>query len=203
MVSEQATSEQIEQVPTDDARQCSGCHRRNSDLTLFENGKLYCSSCAEKVARLGIEPVVRADRSTTIAERGAPADALDHTIEHGDEHDHDADGDAPDDDARDDDDSDSDNADGDEEQVMASQPVQPNEIAAMPSLAPSSDATLAPAPPPSADVSLHGLLRAERARLLEQRSGLERQFRADVEAIDVRLAHVESLLDDGAEALAS
>ena len=75
----------------------------------------------------------------------------------------------------------------------------------MPSLATPAPEVATPAEPPSAssDVSFHGVLEAERARLLEQRSALERHFRTDVEAIDARLLHVESLLSDSSQSLAS
>lgn len=50
---------------------------------------------------------------------------------------------------------------------------------------------------------LTGLLAAEQARLLEQRAVIEAQFRADLDAIDERLVHVESLLGDDRQSLAS
>jgi hypothetical protein len=56
------------------------------------------------------------------------------------------------------------------------------------------------APPPS---DLLGALSAERARLLDQRELLEARFRAETEAIDQRLTHVESLLGDQQESIAS
>jgi hypothetical protein len=61
-----------------------------------------------------------------------------------------------------------------------------------------------PAPAPAAPASdLASVLAAERARLLDQRELLEARFRNDVEAIDERLLHVESLLSDERVALAS
>ena len=63
------------------------------------------------------------------------------------------------------------------------------------------------APPSSSAQSppldLQGVLSAERARLHEQREALEAQFKADVQAIDDRLVHVESLLSGEQGALAS
>lgn len=184
-MSEQATSEQTEQGPTNGGRQCSGCHRRNADLTLFENGKLYCTSCAGNVSRLGIEPVIRDDRSTAIA-AGEPEGESNLTSEPEPDDEYEVKG-----------------AEHEEVHVMASQPVKHEEIAVMPSLATSSVEVPSTTPLPAADVSLHGVLAAERARLLEQRSSIERQFRADVESIDDRLAHVESLLGDQPDARAS
>ncbi len=65
---------------------------------------------------------------------------------------------------------------------------------------PLSDASPNSGPPPS---DLQGVLGAERSRLLDQRAAIEARFRADVEAIDDRLSHVESLLGDGRQSLAS
>ena len=64
------------------------------------------------------------------------------------------------------------------------------------------EATVTPAAsaPPS---DLLGALSAERSRLLDQRELLEVRFRAETEAIDGRLVHVESLLGDQRESLAS
>jgi hypothetical protein len=183
IVGKQATTEHIEQVPTNGARQCSGCHRRNADLTLFENGKLYCTSCATSVTRLGIEPVVREERSPVASETDEPTSTADGLAEAGDEPEYE-------------------DTESEQEPVMAIQPVQPDEIAVMPSLATQSLEAPSGATP-SAEVGLHGVLEAERARLLEQRTELDRRFRADVDAIDQRLAHVESLLGDGPAARAS
>ena len=185
-MSEQTTSGPIEHVQTNGGRQCSGCHRRGATLSLFENGKLYCPTCAGNVARLGIERVIRDEEPAAIAESGAPIDQLDNL-------------DQPD--ATDEDDAESE----EEEHVMADEPVQPNEIAVMPSLAtPAPElSTPAPAASPGSDLSLHGVLDAERARLLEQRAELERRFRTDVESIDARLVHVESLLGEQPGSLAS
>lgn len=63
------------------------------------------------------------------------------------------------------------------------------------------EATATTAAPPPSD--LLGALSAERARLLDQRELLEVRFRAETEAIDERLVHVESLLGDQRESLAS
>jgi len=172
-VSEQATTDPIEQVPTNGGRQCSGCHRRNAELTLFENGKLYCTICAGNVSRLGIEPVLRDEAPTAPPAIEDPAQVIDVAAEPDDHHE-------------------TVHLEREEEPPMASQPVQPEEIGVMPSLAST----------PS-DVSLHGVLEAERARLLEQRTELDRRFRADVDAIDQRLAHVESLLGEQADMRAS
>ena len=190
-MSEQTTSGQTEHVRTNGGRQCSGCHRRGETLSLFENGKLYCSTCAGSVARLGIEPVIRDHEPAALAETSElegeidVLDQLDHRHEN-DQHEH---GDI----------------ESTEERVMADEPVQPEEIGVMPSLATPAPEVATPAEPPSAssDVSFHGVLEAERARLLEQRSALERHFRTDVEAIDARLLHVESLLSDSSQSLAS
>lgn len=65
---------------------------------------------------------------------------------------------------------------------------------------PLNDASPTSGPPPT---DLQGVLGAERSRLLDQRAAIEARFRADVEAIDDRLVHVESLLGDGRQALAS
>ena len=89
---------------------------------------------------------------------------------------------------------------------MVNESVEPEEIAVMPSLATPDLEIGMPLTPPStatSEVSLHGVLEAERARLLEQRNNLERRFRTDVESIDDRLAHVESLLSDGPVSQAS
>lgn len=182
-MSKQATTDPIEQVPTNGGRQCSGCHRRNADLTLFENGKLYCTSCAGSVTRLGIEPVVREERPPVVPEAEEPIDRSDGPAEPDDE-------------------SEYEDTESEQEPVMAVQPAQPEEIAVMPSLATQGLEVLS-ATTPSAEVGLNGVLEAERARLLEQRTELDRRFRADVDAIDQRLAHVESLLGDGLDARAS
>lgn len=58
------------------------------------------------------------------------------------------------------------------------------------------------AAPPSQS-GLAGALAAERARLRDQRELIEARFRAEVQAIDERLVHVESLLGDERTALAS
>ena len=55
----------------------------------------------------------------------------------------------------------------------------------------------------AAPSDLLGALNAERSRLLDQRELLEARFRAETEAIDERLGHVESLLGHHAEAAAS
>jgi hypothetical protein len=72
---------------------------------------------------------------------------------------------------------------------------------------PSAAPAVSPAPPPAVAAApasdLAGVLAAERARLLDQRELLEARFRIDVEAIDERLLHVESLLSDERTALAS
>jgi hypothetical protein len=65
---------------------------------------------------------------------------------------------------------------------------------------PLNDASPGSGPPPT---DLQGVLGAERSRLLDQRAAIEARFRADVEAIDDRLVHVESLLGDGRQSLAS
>jgi hypothetical protein len=183
IVSKQATTEHIEQVPTNGGRQCSGCHRRNADLTLFENGKLYCTSCADSVTRLGIEPVVREERPPVAPETDESTDRSDGPAESDDE-------------------SETEDTKSEQEPVMAIQPAQPEEIAVMPSLATQSLEVLS-GTTPRAEVGLNGVLEAERARLLEQRTELDRRFRADVDALDQRLAHVESLLGDGPAARAS
>jgi hypothetical protein len=70
-------------------------------------------------------------------------------------------------------------------------------------------ATEAAQPTPAAQPAASGgnelvaALAAERDRLLDQRRALEARFRADVEAIDDRLVHVESLLGSQGVAIAS
>jgi hypothetical protein len=63
------------------------------------------------------------------------------------------------------------------------------------------EATASAAAAPPSD--LLGALSAERARLLDQRELLEARFRAETEAIDERLAHVQSLLGDQQDSIAS
>ncbi len=62
------------------------------------------------------------------------------------------------------------------------------------------EAATSVAAPPS---DLLGALAAERSRLLDQRELLEARFRAETSAIDERLLHVESLLGDQSESIAS
>ena len=192
-MSDQTTSEQTDQVQTNSGRQCSGCHRRGATLSLFENGKLYCSNCAGNVKRLGIVPVLLDDEPATATEPRKLTNKIDSLDQSDDEieYDESADEDEPAD---------------EEERVMVNESVEPEEIAVMPSLATPDLEIGMPLTPPStatSEVSLHGVLEAERARLLEQRNNLERRFRTDVESIDDRLAHVESLLSDGPVSQAS
>ncbi|MBT5773255.1 MAG: hypothetical protein HOH95_02650 [Dehalococcoidia bacterium] len=187
MVSDQTTGEQTDQAQANGGRQCSGCHRRGATLSLFENGKLYCSNCAGNVKRLGIVPIALDDEPATAAEPSESTNKIDSL-------------DQSDDEIEDDDPED------EEERVVVNESVEPEEIAVMPSLAsPELEIGMPLAPPSSAssEVSLHGVLEAERARLLEQRNDLERRFRTDVESIDDRLAHVESLLGEEPRSLAS
>jgi hypothetical protein len=160
-VSEQRTSRHTEHVRINGGRQCSGCHRRGETLSLFENRKLYCSTRAESVARLGIELVIRDHEPAALAETSELEDEIDVLDQlddrpEGDQHEH---GDI----------------ESTEEHVMADEPVQPQEIGVMPSLATPVLEVRTPAelPPESCDVSFHSVLDAERARLLEQRSALE------------------------------
>ena len=67
---------------------------------------------------------------------------------------------------------------------------------------PPADLAAAPAAsPPPADLA--AVLAAEQTRLHEERAAIETRFRADLDAIDQRLVHVESLLGKGPDSLAS
>lgn len=227
MVSEQIAQDEMEQTPTARGRQCSGCHRRGaSHLTLHENGKLYCANCALNIGKLGIKPVVIDDDE---APNTARSD--DHEPDATDEPIHDAHVEGADAPAVATDEPESSPHPEPETPIAASiepdidqpepvqiapaagqdiqkeeppMPAEPrplDQIAALPSLAPSAHSLHQPAP--VGDISLEGVLAAERARLLEQRAEIERRFHADVQAIDARLVHVESLLGEKPERLAS
>jgi hypothetical protein len=106
---------------------------------LFENGKLYCSTCAGNITRLGIERVIRDDERAVIAESGGPIDQFHGTDENDAENEK-------------------------SEHVMADEPVQPNEIAVMLSLATPVSVMSTPVPvvSPNSGMRLHGVLDAER-----------------------------------------